>query len=150
MLRRINNYIFPNQTPLTFLYPRRWWNCMRSSCWNAPAVSVLLGLIGGVCWASHGHTGLASDPTQLLSIHGPATDIARSKPSLQSREAHLKNIALTLRGSWPRNKCMLAYLVGKSTCHLAESLWSEKKLQSCAFSADLSWDKCRGEMPIML
>lgn len=70
MLRRINNYIFPDETLLTFAYPRWWWNRMRSSCWNAPAVSVLLGLIGGVCWALHGHTGLASDPKQLLSRQG--------------------------------------------------------------------------------
>lgn len=69
-LRRINNYILPDETPLTFVYPRSWWNRMRSSCWNAPAVSVLLGLIGGVCWASYGHTGLASDPKQLLSRQG--------------------------------------------------------------------------------
>lgn len=70
MLRRINNYIFPDETPLTFVYPRWWWNRMRSSCWNAPVVSVLLGLIGGVCWASLGYTGLASDPKQLLSRQG--------------------------------------------------------------------------------
>lgn len=44
-----------------FFSPRRWWNHMRSSCWNASAVLVLLGRI-----ASHRHAGLASDPGQLL------------------------------------------------------------------------------------
>lgn len=125
MLRRINNYIFPDETPLTFVYPRWWWNCMRSSCWNAPAVSVLLGLIGGVCWALHGHTGLASDPKQLLSRQGLQLRMPNPKALLQSRQAHLKNIALTLRRSRPRSKCILAYLVGKSTCFSADCFRSE-------------------------
>lgn len=95
MLRRINNYIFPDETPLTFVYPRRWWNRMRSSCWNAPAVSVLLGLIGGVCWASHGHTGLASDPKQLLSRQG----LQLRMPSPSPRSSPGRHIWKTLL--WP-------------------------------------------------
>lgn len=91
-LRRINNRIFPDETPLTLVCPRWWWNRMRSSCWNAPAVSVLLGLIGGVCWASHGHTGLASDPKQLLSRQGlqPRMPQRSKSPTLQSGQAHFE------------------------------------------------------------
>lgn len=125
-LRRVNNYIFPDETPLTTVYPRWWWNCMRSSCWNAPVVSVLLGLIGGVCWASHGHTGLASDPKQLLSRQGLQLKVPNPSPSLKSRQAHLKNIALTPGGSRPCSKCILAYLVGESTCH-APDLFSANR-----------------------
>lgn len=80
MLSRINNYIFPDETFLTFVYPRWWWNRMRSSCWNAQADSVLLGLIGGVFWALHGHTGFASDPKQLLSRQGLQLRMPNTRP----------------------------------------------------------------------
>lgn len=142
MLRRINNYIFPDETPLTFIYPRWWWNRMRSSCWNAPVVSVLLGLIGGVCWASHGHTGLASDPKQLLSRQGPQLRMPDPSPRSSPGRHIRKNIALTLGGSRPRSKCILAYLAEKSTCHLAECFRSElfsANTHSSAFVAGVCW-----------
>lgn len=88
--------------PLMFLYPHQWWNRMRSSCWNAPVVSVLLGLIAGVCWASHGHTGLASDPKQLLSRQG--LQLRRSSPkNLHSLgQANTKTGTFKKHGSDPQ------------------------------------------------
>lgn len=142
MLRRINNYIFPDETPLTFVYPRWWWNRMRSSCWNAPAVSVLLGLIAGVCWAPHGHTGLASDPKQLLSRQGLQLRMPNPSPCSSPGRHIWKTLLWPLRGSWPCSKCILAYLVSKSTCLLTESFPSElfsANRHSFVFAAELCW-----------
>lgn len=110
MLPRINNYIFPDEP----IYHRWWWNCMRSSCWNAPAVLVLLGLIGGVCWASHGHTGLASDPKQLLSRQGLQLRMPNPKPCYSPGRHFWKTLLWPLKGLDPAVKALWRILLGKA------------------------------------
>lgn len=110
MLPRINNYIFPDEP----IYHRWWWNCMRSSCWNAPVVLVLLGLIGGVCWASHGHTGLASDPKQLLSRQGLQLRMPNPKPCYSPGRHFWKTLLWPLKGLDPAVKALWRILLGKA------------------------------------
>lgn len=138
MLRRINNYIFPDETPLTFLYPHQWWNHMRSSCWNAPVVSVLLGLIGGVCWASHGYTGLASDPKQLLSRQG--LQLRMQSPSSRSSPGRhfWKTKLWPSQGRNPTVNVFWCTWLGKApVTSLSRSELFSANSQSSAITADL-------------
>lgn len=63
----------------------------------------------------------------------PQTENAQSLHLLlRPGQALLKNIALTLWGSWPCSKCILADLGGKSTCPLAQWVISSEQ----AFETD--------------
>lgn len=115
---------------LTDLYPCWWYNRMRSSSRNAPVVSVLLGLIGGFAeprmdaWGSH------LIPNSCWADCS-ACDSECPRPHAGPGRHTWKTSLWPCRGHDPGCKCILAYLVGKSTCQLAESS------PSGLFSADL-------------
>lgn len=99
--------------------PCQWWNRMRSSCWNVPAVSVLRGLIGRVFFFFYLQNPLladkrvlASDPEQLPSRRGlrrwecPAGAAVAGEKKKRTEKTRFR----PLPGSWPPQWMYLAVL----------------------------------------
>lgn len=104
---------------LTDLYPRWWYNRMRSSSWNAPAVSVLLGLIGGFAEPRMDARGSHLIPNSC-SADCSACDWECPRPRAGPGRHTSKTSLWPCRGCDLGCKCILAYLVGESTCQFAE------------------------------
>lgn len=104
---------------LTDLYPHWWYNRMRSSSWNAPAVSVLLGLIGGFAEPRTDARGSHLIPNSC-SADCSACDWECPCPRAGPGRHTWKTSLWPCRGRDPGCKCILAYLVGESTCQVAE------------------------------